>query len=167
MPTPEQLGLMVYLSIIHGAKGIWYFCYGKSNHAGQDFGPGPGLHDFPALWTYIGQLNCELADLGDVILSPAVLQGAAPVTTGPTLPDRYGYLPIHYTLRQHDGFYYLITANGSETASYTATFSIFSAQGGQAVEVLFENRTLLAAGGVLTDQYSPMAVHVYRWPAGS
>ena len=167
MPTPEQLRLMVYLSIIHGAKGIWYFCYGESNHAGQHFGPGPGLHDFPSIWAYVGRLNRELADLGDVFLSPAVLQGAAPVTTGPALPDRYGYLPIHYTLRQHDGFCYLISANGSEKQPCTATFPIPSAQGGQAVEVLFENRTLLAAGGVLTDQYSPMAVHVYRWPAAS
>jgi hypothetical protein len=153
---------MVYLSIIHGAKGIWYFCYGRSERDGQQYGPGIGIHDFPAMWEYAGELNRQLGSLGEVFLSPPVLSTLTVGTSRLTSPDLYGYGPIHYTLKQLDGSYYLITANGSESQDYTATFALPFAKEVRQIEVLFEDRDLLMASNGFTDHYDPMAVHVYK-----
>jgi len=167
MPSERQLRLMVYLSIIHGAKGVWYFCYGTAERNGQPYGPGPGLHNDPAMWAYVGELNRELAELSEPILSPPLLASAAASTAALAGPDRYGYPPIHQALRSHDGWTYLLAANGSETATHQATFTLPTGIGVGAVEVLFEGRSILTSGGTFADRFEPMAVHVYRWRAGN
>lgn len=165
MPTREQLRLMVYLAVIHGAKGVWYFCYGGAEKEGRRYGPGPGLHDFPEMWDYVADLNEELAQLAPAILSAPLLTSAT-VTTAPiTTRDRYGYSPIHQTLRSHDGWYYLLVANGSESQEQRVTFALQGAAPVGSVEVLFEGRVVLASGRSFVDRFTPMAVHVYRWRA--
>lgn len=163
MPTRDQLRLMVYLAILHGAKGVWYFCYGTSERGGQAYGPGPGLHDDPAMWAYVGELNRELAELSGPILSPPLLASAAVSTAALVVPDRYGYPPIHQALRSHDGWTYLLAANGSEVAGHDVSFTLSGEAQVGAVEVLFEGRSILTSGGSFSDRFEPMAVHVYRW----
>jgi hypothetical protein len=163
MPSRDQLRLMAYLAVIHGAKGVWYFCYGGAERDGQPYGPGPGLHDFPEVWAYVGELNAELAALADAILSPPVLVSAAVSTTGLVVQDRYGYSPIHHIVRHHDGWTYVLAANGSETREHEATFALPVSGAIGAIDVMFEGRTILTSGATFTDRFAPMAVHVYRW----
>ena len=162
MPPPEQLKLMVYLSSIHGAKGIWYFCYGGSTRDGQHYGPGPGIHDFPLMWEYVGKLNQELQSLGKVFLSLPILSTMTVSTSTLATPNIYGYAPIHYTLKWYEDCYYLITANGSENQGYTAAFNLPFAEEVRQIEVLFEDRIISPTADGFADHYDPMEVHVYK-----
>lgn len=67
-PTPDEERLMVYMAVAHGAKGMFYFCYGPWNGGAW---PGVGVNKAPEaqkLWAEIKQINVELTVLGDLLL---------------------------------------------------------------------------------------------------
>ncbi|MEW5826321.1 MAG: hypothetical protein AB1778_05765 [Candidatus Bipolaricaulota bacterium] len=114
MPTREQLRLMVYRAILHGAKGEWSFCYGTSARDAPAYGPGSGLHDDPSMCASTAELNAEIEQLSQAIMAPPRIAAVNVRTETPVAPDRYGYLPIHHRLCDHDGYYALLVANGSK-----------------------------------------------------
>ncbi len=67
-PTPGELRCMVYLAIIHGARGILYTAYHMPARRGV-----PALflpRDCPELWTAVTETNEELLALSPSLLSP-------------------------------------------------------------------------------------------------
>ena len=59
--TPEQTRSLAYISLIGGAKGLWWYSF--IDHGSWD------VRSVPSLWTSFKGLNAELADLNDVILT--------------------------------------------------------------------------------------------------
>ncbi|MGD8237669.1 MAG: hypothetical protein PVH68_03905 [Armatimonadota bacterium] len=68
-PTPDELRCLVYLAIVHGARGILYTAYHSPSRSGvpELFLP----RDCPELWAAVVQTNKELRDLAPALLSPA------------------------------------------------------------------------------------------------
>jgi hypothetical protein len=63
-PTPAELKCMVYLSLIHGAKGIGYYSY--SQVTGKK---GTSIEkEQPELWQAVKQINSEIREIRDVLL---------------------------------------------------------------------------------------------------
>jgi hypothetical protein len=70
-PTAAELKCMVYLSLIHGARGIGYYYYNHvTGKKGVTFG-----QEQPEVWSSIKPINAELAQIG-----PLLLEGAADPT---------------------------------------------------------------------------------------
>ena len=59
--TPEQTVAMAYLSLIHGAKGLWWYSF--IDHGTWD------VRTVPSIWTTFKGLNAQLNELSDVILT--------------------------------------------------------------------------------------------------
>jgi hypothetical protein len=134
-PTPLEEECMVYLALVHGARGILYFAH-KPRSA--------------PLWEEMKFLGREVEALTPILsdVSPAPeVQGS---------DER-----IHFCLKRHDGHVYLIAVNSRPEAVDT-TFTGPGLAEGQRATVLFENRTVEVRGGQLTDAFPPYVRHVYE-----
>jgi len=134
-PTPLEEECMVYLALVHGARGLLYFAH-KPRSA--------------PLWEEMRLLGREVEALTPILsdLSPA-----PEVTVN---DDR-----IHFGAKRHDGRLYLMAVN-TRPETVEATFASPSLAEGQPATVLFENRTVEIRDGQLTDPFGPYVRHVYE-----
>ena len=148
-PTPHQVRAEVWMSIIHGSRGIIYFVHQfkpKFIEAGL-------FADLEMLEAVTG-LNAQIRDLAPVINAPEV---AGAVTVVSSSPD----VPVAMTVRRHAGATYVFTVCMRD-AKTTATFTVKGLRAAARVEVLGENRRLTVAAGRFTDDFAPWSVHLYR-----
>ena len=148
-PTPAEYRCMAYLSIINGVKGLFFY----TGSGQKDFeGKPAGLLNKPELahWDYVKSLVRELREFSPIIMSEKSKEA---VTLNPT------NAPIEFTTRERDGKFYLIAANKS-CRQQSASFSghIFSEK---PARVLFEQHQPKVANSTLSDEFTPLGVHVY------
>jgi hypothetical protein len=77
-PTPAELKCMVYLSLIHGAKGIGYYSYSRvTGKKGTNI-----AKEQPELWQTVKEINSEIARIRGLLLenteTSVALEGGAP-----------------------------------------------------------------------------------------
>ncbi|HUV67950.1 MAG TPA: hypothetical protein VMW24_28930 [Sedimentisphaerales bacterium] len=147
--TPHQVRCEVWMSIIHGSKGLIYFV-----HEWQPKFNESALLSDPEMLAAVTAINRQIAELAPVLDSPTIT-GAASV-----LSDNNA-VPIATMAKKHAGATYLFAVGmrGEET---TATFTVRGLAGQKAVEVLGENRTLASKNGVFGDHFTAWDAHLYR-----
>ena len=152
---------MTYLALIHGAKGLIYWCYYNMRV----------LPQYPEMWAGMKKIGAEVKTLSPVLLSPEDL-GSVRFT-----PDTGG--KIHTKLKRHEGREYLIAVNVG-AAPCEVTFDLGHPLPPQ-VNVLFEDqsfsprpaglnaglprekgRTAPTEGTRLRASFKPLEVHVYE-----
>jgi hypothetical protein len=151
----------VWQAIIRGATAIGYF-----THAWF-----PEFKEFAAsveMQQELARLNAQLTRLAPAILSPA--------TDIKIEMKLAGDLNCHFKATQLDGYVYIFAQNidlgpGAEKAKQydpihprggTAAFSIRGLKAGTTIEVMDENRTIVAGKGKFSDEFPPLGEHVYR-----
>jgi hypothetical protein len=157
-PTEAEMRLMTYLEVIHGAKGIIFYClvgYGGYNTI-----------ENPVQWRALRRLARELARL-----SPALVGPDAPWKLEAKPPEG-----IHARAKRW-GDDILILAANSEDVAKDLTLQLMppkerrqAAPQGQparpglpdSAEVMFENRTARLQKGAIADRFDAYDVHVYR-----
>jgi len=150
-PTPEELRsgrapsyeegrCMTYLGLIHGAKGLIYYCYYDLRV----------LPQYAEMWGWMKSIASEVREL-----TPALVSAEASPVCQAEPPD------LHATVRKVGNRYYLLAANPGAVAQ-NAKFKIKGA-GSRGASVLFENRSVQLKHGNLQDTFLPLAVHVYSW----
>ncbi len=149
-PTPQQMRSEVWLSIIHGIKGIsWWHPWAE----------------VPA-----GNL-AEMASITKTIedLTPAILANPTgrTIQSSQTAPGAR----VDAMVRQTPGYIWVFAARltdfGEENHPPLATeFTVSGMTGSQTAAVYGENRTVPVANGVFTDTFAPYAVHIYQIPYG-
>jgi len=146
--TPHQIRAEVWMSLIHGSRGLIYFV-----HEWQPRFNESALLNDPKMLTAITALNQQITRLAPVLNCPA-LRGVASVSSDN--PD----VPVAMTARERDGRTYLF-AVGMREGRTTATFTVNGRKGERAVEVMDENRTIPIKDGVFRDTFEPWATHLY------
>jgi hypothetical protein len=124
-----------YWAIVNGATGILYFNW-----------PAFASTTDVAKLKAAGQVFSELGSLKNVIFAPSVS------VTAPT-----GVTAI---ARQYLGKTYVFAVNPT-TTSINGSFSVAGLTSGKVVTVLFENRSITASSGGITDTFSGITRHVY------
>ena len=150
-PTFAELRAMTYLSIINGAHGMTWYTYGgyNKNH---------GVTDTPETWRNITTVAKELAALQDILVERNPPQPPAPVIVdGPTV-DTEGNHAVSILLKVHQGKKFLLASCSAE-ATVKAQITL---PGVKSAKVLFEDRTIQLADGVLTDTFTNYGTHVYE-----
>ena len=143
-PTPEQVRLSGYASIIGGAQGVLYFCYGLAR---QGFS---GDWDGKSLWDASKHVLGEIAQL-----RPVLEAEGQPRTVSAT--DG-----IETWAKSHDGWWYVIAVNGTERP-VDAKIDLGGLDISGEPAVLFEQgRTCRFEAGRISDRFSPDGAHVYR-----
>ncbi len=153
----------VWMAIIRGATAIGYF-----THAWQ-----PSFTEFaptPEMQAELKRLNTQIARLSGAILAPAAKEKVEMTLAGG--------LACHLKATRHDGVLWIFSQNidlgeGAEKLKQfdpinprggKATFTVEGLKAGTKIEVVDENRTIVAAEGGFSDEFAPLAEHIYRIP---
>ncbi len=143
-PTYEEGRCMSYLGLVHGAKGLIYWCYYNMRV----------LPQYEDMWAWMKSIGHEIRELEPVLLEADDL---GPVSMSPNSDD------IHSLLKRSGNTFTLLAVN-TASESRDARFQVPVSASAQ-VEVQFENRAVSARKGEFGDRFAPLAVHVYRWTA--
>jgi hypothetical protein len=159
-PTPRQVKAEVWMSIIHGSRGIIYFC-----HQFQPRFIEAGLLADEELARAVGAINRQIRELAPVINGPAVPDVATVTITPPDVSAEMARLVgprgIALSARQYQGAVYLFAVR-MEAADATGKFQVAGLRGESTIQVLGEDRTLRARDGQFEDDFAPHAVHLYK-----
>lgn len=148
-PTPEQLRAEVWMSLIHGAAGVQYFCHRMTPLNETD------CLDDAATAAAMARINREITQLAPVLNSQSY--GLTPLSSNHDVP-------VRAVLKQLENERYVFAAGMADGATH-ATFSLPGLDSGTSVEVIGESRSIVASEGAFEDAFEPYAVHLYRMPA--
>jgi hypothetical protein len=149
-PTPRQVKAEVWMSIIHGSRGLIYFAH--------QFKPKfieAGLLADEEMSKAVGEINSQVRSLAPAINAPT---DPSLATVTPANPDA----PIALMCKKRDEAVYLFAVAMRDTKT-TARFTLPSQSAGR-VEVVGEQRTLDVSNGAFEDAFDGYAVHLYRVP---
>ena len=150
-PTPHQVRAEVWMSIIHGSRGLVYFVH--------QFKPTfieAALLAEPELLAAVAAVNAQVRDLAPVINSPVLPDGIAVVSSSE-------HTPVHAVARRHGGDTYVF-AVAMYQRDTRAGFTVRGAGDAVTVEVIGEDRTLELKSGGFSDDFRGYDVHLYRIP---
>jgi hypothetical protein len=148
-PTPAEVRAEVWMSLIHGSRGIIYFAH--------EFKPKfieAGLLADKEMSQAVATINAKIKEL-----TPALNAPADPSAV--TVESSNKETPIAITARHHAASTYLfaVAMHNSETQ---ATFTLANQKGPSTIEVIGEDRTLPATDGRFQDTFNGYEVHLYR-----
>ena len=148
--SPEEIRAEVWMAICKGAKGIIYFTH-QFQPKFNEFGPDA------AKQAAIRKINGQIAELAPAILGPAARERITVVGEGG--------LAVHYTARTcpDSGQTCLFILNG-DTNRRAGRVTVTVEGGGEGLIPIVEGegRILKFAGESFTDEFAPLALHVYR-----
>ncbi len=150
-PTPEETAAEVWSAIANGAKGIGYFTIA--------FNPFEWNNLTAEMEEGLRTINGRLTELAPIILSPPAAGAALEVSaTG-------GEGGIHACRRDHEGRVYVIAVNPTREV-LQATFSLGGPAPTGSLDLLYEDRSVPVQGGKFSDEFQPLAVHIYSGHVG-
>jgi len=141
---PAVIRAAAWAAIIRRASGLVY-----------RFADAPPDGDHAALRDALAALNGRIADLAPAILADTPLGELAM-----SMADESA---CHVKATRHDGAVYVFAqrfAGKGEPAR--ASITVAGARAGMTVEVVGEGRTITAVDGGFSDEFAPLAEHVYR-----
>jgi hypothetical protein len=148
-PTPVELRAEVWMSLIHGAAGIQYFCHRMTPLNETD------CLDDATTAAALSRINREIMQLAPALNSQSY--ALRPLSSNSTVP-------VHAVLKRAGGERYVFAAAMSDGAT-TATFSLSGLGTATRIEVIGESRSIAPRGSAFEDAFEPYAVHLYRIPA--
>jgi len=180
-PTPHQVRAEVWMSLLHGSRGLIYFV-----HQFQPTFIEAGLLHEPELLAAVTKINRQVRDLAPVLNSPTVRRIAHPKSPAqPLKPEglpsfmlkadlTYAFyvqtapadVPIDVMVKQYEQATYVFAVCMAD-AEATLTFGYKARPDGSdpPAEVLGEGRKIQRIPGRrLTDKFKPYDVHIYKLP---
>lgn len=148
--TPALVKAEVWMALIHGARGIGYFCHQITPFVEA------GLLANPAMTDAVHAINDQISSLAIVLNSQSIANGVITVSSNAAVP-------VDTMLKRSGGYTYLF-AVAMRPGTTTATFTLRGFTGNPAVEVLGEGRQIASTAGQFQDGFTSHAVHIYRIP---
>lgn len=158
IPTADQVYMLAWANVIHGAKAIIWFPY---------FTPST------IQWGAMKKFADQMAILAPVVLGP---EPARTVVDDADIPLKR----VDTLIREHGGNIYVITARitepdpmegakylGVEPESITVNLTVSGLTGNLVAEVVDEGRQVSLNNGKFSDTYARNAVHIYKIPLGT
>ncbi|MCW5554821.1 MAG: hypothetical protein KIS67_21995 [Verrucomicrobiae bacterium] len=146
--TPHEVRAEVWMSLIHGSRGLIYFVHQFK----PKFIEAALLAD-PEMLSAVTAINRQIKELAPVLNSPTVPNAVRVNSTNAAVP-------VADMVKRYEGATYLF-AVGMRHGETSATFKLDGISAEAIVEVLGEDRTLLAKDGSFTDRFAPWDVHLY------
>lgn len=146
-PLPHEVRSEVWMALIHGSNGIFYFVHEWQPSFRED-----GVFRYPETVREITQINEQIRKL-------------APVLNAPSLPNRVTVdagLEIATMVKRHGNAIYVFAVNMQKKPG-TARLVLAGIAGTHAV-VLGEDRVVKLEGGAIRDTFEDYGVHLYKIP---
>jgi hypothetical protein len=148
-PTTHQVRAEVWMSIIHGSRGIIYFV-----HQFQPQFIEAGLLADPEMLEAVTALNKQIHALAPVINSPTQVDAAS-------VRSSAAHVPVHVMVKQYDGATYLFAVSLYKDETQ-ATFQLKQRTEQALAEVMDEGRNVVIRDGQFTDRFRGYDVHLYK-----
>jgi hypothetical protein len=152
--TPAELAAEVWMSLVHGAAGVQYFCH---RFLPPPFSETDCLDDAPTK-AALTDINARIRDLAPVLNTPSVANGV-------TVSSSASSIPVDVMLKRQGGATYLFAVEMRAGAT-TATFTLRAIPRGTPIEVIGEGRTIATSftsdGVTFSDDFSGYGVHLYK-----
>jgi len=145
-PTPHQLRAEVWMSLIHGAAGVSYFCHQIT----PNFSETDCLDDAPTA-DALTKINAELLRLAPVLNTQSF--SVSPQSANPNVP-------VHAISKKPSSSRYVFSVSMADAAT-TARFALAGLGTPTSIEVIGEGRNLTPLGDFFEDAFEPYAVHLY------
>jgi hypothetical protein len=145
-PTPAQVRAEVWMSLIHGSRGLIYFV-----HQFKPTFQEAALLEDPEMLAAVTGINRQIHSLAPVLNSPT---REKPIVK----PDNASVACI---VKRHAGATYLFAVSMQNAAS-DATFTLRDLPENAVAEVLDERRSVSLHEGRFSDTFKPYEVHLYR-----
>jgi hypothetical protein len=146
--TPEQVKAEVWMSLIHGSRGLIYFVHQFRPRFNEH-----ALLDDPEMLKAVTAINRQIQELAPVINSAA---GADIATARSSRSD----VPIDIMARRRGHTTYLF-AVGMRNAPARGTFEVKGLPDRATAVVLGEDRRIPIERGRFEDEFKPFGVHLY------
>jgi hypothetical protein len=168
---PQHTRFETWGCIIRGAAGIGYFTHKWKDPDGKDnymqFAP----KEDKAMQAELKRLNGQITRLADAILS-----GPAQAKIEMKLAADAVELPSHFKATQRGGEFWVFAQNTDlgpnadklrqfepiRPRAGKATFTLAGLKAGAKIEVVDEGRAITAEEGKFTDDFAPLAEHIYK-----
>jgi hypothetical protein len=144
-PTADEVRGEIWLAIIHGVRGVFYFP-AVVGTGGFAFDGTP-----PEIVKEMTRQNALLAHL-----APVLQTRINPPEIGVTVPA-----PLEAGWRHTQNASYVFVLNTKETVERKARVQLTGIGNATSADVLDESRAITLKNGILTDDFGPYAVHVY------
>lgn len=145
-PTPQEVKSQVWMAIIHGAKGIGYFChsfYPENDDAAL-------LHDKEML-AGIKEINIRINALAPVLNSKTISDFAAVTSNNPKVK-------VDMMAKKYNNSHYLFAA----AMRNEKTIADYQVSSGNEVEVIGEDRKIKIVNGRFEDHFNGYEIHIYK-----
>jgi len=147
--TPKQVKCEVWMSLVHGSMGLIYFV-----HEWQPRFNEAALLSDEQMLAAVTAINRQIQELAPVLNSPSVA-GEVTVTS------ENEQVPIAVMTKRYGGATYIFAVAMREGQT-TGRFSVKGLKGEHTVQVLGEDRKIVAKDGIFTDGFESWGVHLYR-----
>ncbi len=147
--TPQQVRAEVWMSLIHGSRGLIYFVHQFK----PTFREAALLEDAEMLAAVTG-INRQIHELAPVLNSPSI-------TNGVTVVSSAADAPIAWMMKQRGDATYLFAINMRNKPT-RGTFSFRELPVNATVETLGESRPLNITRREFSDDFAGYEVHLYR-----
>jgi hypothetical protein len=148
-PTPEQIRAEVWMSLIHGSRGLIYFVHQFK----PDFREASLLDDAELLRA-VTRINRQIHELAPV-LNSATVDGAVSAISSDS------NVPVATLCKRHDETLYVFAVNMRDV-TVKATFELAQPTAATRAQVLGEDRSLQVVDGRMQDEFTGYAVHLYE-----
>lgn len=146
-PTPHQLRAEVWMSLIHGAAGVQYFCHQMQ----PNFSETDCLDDAPTA-AALTQINAQLTELAPILNLQSF--GLSPMSSNANVP-------VRAVLKKSGADRYVFAVSEASGAT-TAAFDLNGVGKATSIEVLGEGRNLTPTNDAFEDAFEGYGVHLYR-----
>jgi len=137
IPTPEEIRAMTYLSVAHGARGVFFFLY-TSNTQNEHL---IGLDELPLQFVEVSRLALQLRAMGPTLLG---LERVGPA------PQANGELDVQM-FRGRDGGEYAVVVNTNVREAFRGTVELEISAGLTLVDAVTGERFAGGAGGLVLE----------------
>ena len=148
-PTPAQVKAEVWMALIHGAKGIGYFCHSFA----------PTFKE--AAWLSDAEMKPAITAINQRIIALAPVLNGPPITGAVNVASSNKAVPVDIMVKNFSGANYIF-AGAMRGDTTTARFTIAGLTGKDTAEVLDENRVVPVVNGTFSDRFAGYGVHLYR-----
>jgi hypothetical protein len=146
--TPHQVRAEVWMSLVHGSRGLIYFVHQFQPRFNEH-----ALLDDPEMLAAVTAINGQIRELAPVLNGPNV-PGIASVRSSKA------DIPIDLATRQHGKTTYVFTV-AMRNSSARGAFEIKGLAPQAMAEVLGEQRRITIKEGRFEDDFGPYDVHLY------
>lgn len=149
MLTPVHTKAETWMAIIHGARGIGYFCHTLKPKFEQ-----AALLTDSVMKEAVMKINMQITALAPVLNTQSIAN-AATITSSNTA------VPVDIMSKRFDKFTYIFAVS-MRPGDTNVEVKLRKFKGTSNIEVVGENRTIKSVNGTFKDSFSNYSVHIYK-----